>query len=461
MRLATFLHLRSIRLQLMAGYLFALLLAAGAIAAMLWYLFDWRSEDATVKKGLVLQADWIEEALQFDVRGRPLRLDSASDSAWMYAAMSDDLAYAVLDDSGKPLFSSTPHGRGLLAPAQVFGQRNRLSRLTIRDIPFTLLTRPLARNGATYYIQVARSDRLTTVLRQSFTRPALKTAFWVSVVSVVLLVGVVHLTLRRSLRPLQQASRAAARIGPGNLSRRLASAGLPSELAPLVDSFNAALDRLEHGFRVQQEFLAGAAHELKTPLSLIRAQIELNGDADRALLLNDIDMMARQVHQLLHLAEVSESHNYVFEPTSVQAVAVEVIGYLGRLAEPRQVVLHLASTVAEDWLVPADRSAVFILLKNLIENAIRHARVGGAVLLAIDGDCLYVQDDGAGIAAEDIPKLYTRFWRGADRRDDGAGLGLAICHEIVATHGWSIDAANVSHGARFTVHFSRKLATGK
>ena len=461
MPLVKSLHLRSIRLQLMAGYLFALLLAAGAIAAMLWFLFDWRAEDATVKKGLVLQADWIEETLQFGAHGRPVRLDPASNSAWMYSAMSGDLAYAVLDDSGKPLFSSAPDGRGLLAPGPEFGQRQHLSRLTIQNIPFTVLTRSLARHGATYYIQVARSDRLNTVLRQSITRPALKTAAWVSLVSLVLLVGVVHLTLRRSLRPLQEASRAAARIGPGNLSRRLAIAGLPSELAPLVESFNAALDRLEHGFRVQQEFLAGAAHELKTPLSLIRAQIELNGEADRAVLLSDIDMMARQVQQLLQLAEVSESHNYVFEPTSVQVVASEVIGYLGRLAEPRRVALRMSSTMLEGLLVPADRSAVFIMLKNLVENAIRHACVGGAVLLAIDEDHLYVQDDGAGIADKDFPKLYTRFWRGADRRDDGAGLGLAICHEIVATHGWSIDAANVWPGARFTVHFSPTPASGK
>ena len=461
MRLLNFLPLRSIRLQLMAGYLVALLLAAGAIALMLLYLFDWSAEDSTAKKGLVLQADWIEETLEFDANGTPLRLDPASDSAWFYGAVSADLQYEVLDADGKRLFGSAPHGGDLLHPDLWGNQLSQVSRRMIGGIPFSVLTRPLTHKGATYHIRVARSERLNTVLRDSIGRPVLKTAVWVSVVSLLLLVGVVHLTLRRSLRPLQEASEAAARIEPGNLSKRLDTSGLPSELTPLVESFNKALDRLERGYRVQQEFLAGAAHELKTPLSLIRAQIELGGATDRVALLGDIDMMARQVHQLLHLADVSESHNYVFAPTSVPVVAGEVTRYLARLADMRRVTLHMSSTVLEGRTAPADRSAVFILLKNLIENAIRHACVGGTVMVSIEDDCLYVQDDGAGIAAEDFPRLYARFWRGADRRDDGAGLGLAICHEIVATHGWSIAAANVWPGARFTVHFLNMLPTGK
>ncbi len=119
----------------------------------------------------------------------------------------------------------------------------------------------------------------------------------------------------------------------------------------------------------------------------------------------------------------------------------------------------MSSAMAEAVLIKADRSATFVLLKNLVENAIRHSHPGGTVIVAVEATCLYVQDGGDGIAPEDFPKLFARFWRSAERRDDGAGLGLAICHQIATTHGWVLTAKNVDPGARFTVTFAHALAT--
>lgn len=460
MRLSNLLKPGSIRLQLMLAYVVGFGLVLAVATAMVLYVFEWHSRDTTARKGLTLQAGWIEEAIQRNTAGRPVRLDPAAETAWIYTHIADDLKYAVLDGQGRALFGSASAG-ALTPPGLDFDQLPPIMRMTAGGVPFTLLTKRLPGKGSPYYLQVAGSDRINTLIRSSLVRPIYKTVAWVSGVSFLVLFGVVHLTLRRSLRPLQEASRAAARIEPSNLSSRVDTQGLPSELTPLVEAFNKALDRLEHGYRVQQEFLAGAAHELKTPLALIRGQIELGGFGDRAALLADVDMMARQVHQLLHLAEVSESHNYVFEATSLPAVAAEVIAYLGRLADRRRVSLHLSAQEQDGQPVLADRSAVFILLKNLVENAIRHASASGTVLVAIEDDIFYVQDDGPGIAEHDLHKLYVRFWRGADRRDDGAGLGLAICHEIVATHGWTIEAGNVWPGARFTIGLSKTAATGK
>jgi signal transduction histidine kinase len=137
------------------------------------------------------------------------------------------------------------------------------------------------------------------------------------------------------LKPLREASEAAARIEPRNLSARIVIRHVPVEFSPVIDAFNQALDRLATGYRVQQAFLEATAHELKTPLALLRAQIEMEGCDDRGALLRDIDQIARQVHQLLHLAEVSEDRNYRFESTDVAAVAENVVEYLSRLAERR------------------------------------------------------------------------------------------------------------------------------
>jgi two-component system, OmpR family, sensor histidine kinase QseC len=454
MRSAKFRALRSLRLQLMAAYLLALLLTAAVVGAFVYVQFTWNS-DASTPKGLKLQARWIEQALRFNADGVPTGLDADRNFPWIYESASDDVKYRVLDAAGAVLFASEPGATPIAPPGQAYDPMRPLFRVQLGGLPLDVLTVPVQRAGQTYYIQVARSERLMLLVRRAIGEPVLKSAAWTSVASLLIFGLVVYLTLKRTLRPLREASQGAARIAPGNLSSRLETAGLPTELSPLVEAFNMALDRLERGYRVQQDFLAGAAHELKTPLSLIRAQIELDGAADRASLLRDVDMMARQVHQLLHLAEVSEAQNYVFAPISLADVASEVTAYLGRLADLRQISLQLSSSVMDGRLIEADRSALFVMLKNLVENAIRHSPAGGAVTVAIEATGLYVQDAGNGIAPEDFPKLFARFWRSADRRDDGAGLGLAICHQIASTHGWSLAAQNVTPGAKFCVTFGR------
>src|ERR1700739_2460099 len=98
--------------------------------------------------------------------------------------------------------------------------------------------------------------------------------------------------------PARWAPDTSPRMSLRSLETRLSEAAMPRELRPLIRAFNEALDRLQQGYRVQQEFLASAAHELKTPLALIRGQVELSDSPDRDLLLGDIDRMARQVAQL-------------------------------------------------------------------------------------------------------------------------------------------------------------------
>lgn len=460
MRLAKLLKFRSIRAQLLAAYVLALLLAS-AVATLTFYVLCVWLVDAATKRELALQAEWIEQAIVLDQAGRPVGLDPAHSSLWIYASISDDLKYAVLDEAGKVLFSSGANGQAFVPAGHTFMQLPAMVNMQIAAISVDLFTMPVKLNGVTHYIQVVRSERLNSLVRHAIGWPMLKTAVWVGAASLLMLVCVVYLTLRRSLRPLHDASEAAARIEPANLSRRLETAGLPTELRPLVQAFNEALDRLERGFRVQQEFLAGAAHELKTPLALIRSQLELDATADRASLLADVDMMARQVHQLLQLAEVSEAANYVFEPVDLAAVARDVVAYLGRLADMGNVSLSVVSSVTADHKTEGDRSAIFVLLKNLVENAIRHSQPGGTVGVVIGEAGFYVQDSGRGIAPEHFPNLFTRFWRGPDRRDDGAGLGLSICQQIAATHRWTIDANNASSGARFAVNFPRNQEAGK
>jgi len=226
---------------------------------------------------------------------------------------------------------------------------------------------------------------------------------------------------------------------------------VPTEIAPLVESFNRVLDRLEQGYRTQQAFLASAAHELKTPLALIRAQIELmEGGEDRRALLNDVQHMTRQVQQLLQLAETSERYNYHFTEVDVAEVAREAVAYLQRMADSGAVSLQAPGhSVSVPWL--ADRSALFTLLKNLLENAIQHAPPGTSVRVAVGANALTVRDQGPGVSEVDRARMFTRFWRSAARRDHGAGLGLAICQEIAQAHGWTLSVHPAEPGLMLQV----------
>jgi signal transduction histidine kinase len=99
----------------------------------------------------------------------------------------------------------------------------------------------------------------------------------------------------------------------------------------------------------------------------------------------------------------------------------------------------------------ADRGALFTLLKNLLENAIQHTPAGTLVSVEVDATTLSVRDWGPGVPQDQLPKIFARFWRGHHRRDQGVGLGMAICQEIAVAHGWSLSAYRADPGLRVVV----------
>lgn len=395
----------------------------------------------------------------FDAAGMPIGFDErAAKAAWIFETMKDDLAYRVLDSSGKVVLQSQagaafwPSNGGKL-------ERPRPGRFDFDRAgkPFRGATEAIEHGGRRWYLQMAASARLAELLRLEFALPFM--GIGIMLFSSVLLVvfGVCALvTMRYVKKPLQDVSASAAAISPRSLHARLPSERVPTEIVPLVESFNRVLERVERGYRVQQEFLATAAHELKTPLALIRAQLELlDSDCDRESLLKDVAHMTRQVQQLLLLAEASEAHNYEFAPLDVLDVAREAANYLRRMAHAAGVDIAVSgSSDVVHW--QADRGALFTLLKNLLENACQHAPAGSLISVDVTQRSLSVRDRGPGVAADQLDKLFVRFWRGAHRRDHGAGLGLAICHEIAQAHGWTLQAQAGEPGLRLMLSTSER-----
>jgi signal transduction histidine kinase len=425
-------------------------LLAGALVVLVAPLFS----QYTLRLSAERFARQMSDCVEFGLDGRPTGFNAEKIEPWIFSSFARDVAVQIVDAQGRVVVRPAA-GATALPPVGAGGPpAARGFSFAHEGVAMHAAAAPVAHTGNAWYVQLAISDRLVLQLRESFGLPALRAGIVATgIVFLAVFLVATHLTLQRILQPLRAAASAAQRITPRTLDARLQAGDLPAELAPLVDAFNRALDRLQAGFRTQQEFLANAAHELKTPLALIRAQVELGpAIGPNALLLQDIDRMARQIQQLLHLAEASEPRNYRVETVDPHAAIAEVCAFMDRVAERHGVrIAQQIDGAAPHW--NADRGALFTLLKNLLENAIQHSPPGGVVTVLATGQGFSVADQGPGVPMENLGRLFDRFWRSAERRDDGAGLGLSICLEIARAHGWTIAARPGQVGLQADVRF--------
>ena len=449
--------IRSLSARLWLTSVAALMICVGAITAVIVYTFNHSPPEMFQRHADVRTAQLIANGLRFDSHGQPVAVELDEQSTWLFSVATNDLMYRVLDQRGHLLLTSGSAARGEPWGA---GSENPVTgnqeyrKVFIGGRPFDLATREAQHAGTRFIIQVATSAALDKALLRLKVKPIAGIVAWTVAIATVVFGLTLTFTVHRLLRPLRLASRAAVSITPSSLTMRLSDKGLPSEIKPLITAFNGALSRLENGFMVQQTFLASAAHELQTPLTLIRGQIELqSGIENKESIYREIDLMARQVRQLLHLAEVSESQNFAFGDVDHVDVADDVVTYFARKASAENVLLELDAPVVPS-LIKADRSALFILLKNLVENAINVTPAGGRVTVSVDEQSIKVSDEGCGIDADHLPFLFQRFWRAPDTGHDGAGLGLAICKEIAVAHEWRINVKRLPVGTAFSVMFS-------
>lgn len=424
--LPTSLHARLLTAYLAAWLGTALLLGIGLLAYQQGDPTRWADHTGAELAGQ------LADALVQDADGR-LTVAGPPDVVQRLAQMvPQELGYRVFDAYGRTLLWNAASTQADWSAAQVGAvAMTGPDSAAVAGRPMRIWTEAVPLPGGTVWVQVGVSERLITLIHSGKTGRIGRTVAGTVVLSILLLGVVQFFVLRKLLRPVRRLAREAEDIGhqPG---RRLDVAGLPAELQPLVQAFNQSLDSVELGYARQLRFMADAAHELKTPLALLRAQVELGEKP--AVLLDDIDHMTRQVQQLLLLAEVSELQSYRPDVLDVAAVVDNVGRFLQPLATRHGVVLSTQAGGAPEAL-RGDRDALFALAKNLAENAISCSPAGGTVRLTLSPTTLVVRDEGSGIAPAHFEHLFKRFWRAPSRRDRGAGLGLAICEAVSRAHG--------------------------
>lgn len=384
--------------------------------------------------------------------GGGVALDIPTELQPLYSGGYGLYAYAVLDSTGRVLFSSRNEGTALFPPEEARSGDWFMRRRSTGSVLFGISV-ARAVGDRLYWIQVGQDLAHRDVIIDDIVSTFFPRVAWITFPILLVLFLFDILIFRRALEPVRAASTTAAAIGPTRTDVRLPEQAMPAEIVPLVHAVNQALDRLEAGFRAQRDFTADMAHELRTPLSIMRARVDaLEPGAARDALRADVVAMTRTVSQVLDIAELESFVVREDARADLQLVCAEAVGLMAPLAVDSAKAISLSGAEGPVW-VRGHPEALFRAVRNLIENAIRHTPNGGTVDVEVWTDCVVrVLDDGPGVPESERESIFRRFWR-RDRHDAGGrGLGLAIAARVAETHGGSITVENRrGGGAAFTL----------
>jgi signal transduction histidine kinase len=446
----------SLALRLALGFTLAFALTALLVVVSQALLVE-RFGQLVTRMSLQGQAEDLFDGFILDDQKRVVGVRLEPGDAVGFDDFFANLKYRVLDQDGQVVASSEADRRSLLAGRSLAEQANFFGVVRFDDTVFFVGAWQRSVHGRPYVLQLARSDRFELLAREALTPAVLDTVLLLGGLSALIFAIAGALAIRSVLRPIRTVESAALRVGGRNLAARLPEDRLPAEIRPLVQAFNGVLQRLERSFQEQERFIANAAHELKTPLTLARARMEagLHDESDRARLLQDLDTMGRQVQQLLQLAQMADPQALRVAPVQPLEVVREVLHQLAFKAHRDDVTLHLQEP-ADAVQIEADAGALFILVKNLVENALDFSPPGSEVLVALDEAGLRVDDHGPGVPVDHRAQVFERFWRAPGQARSGSGLGLALVSEIATAHGWSVRCEEATGGgASFIVSWQR------
>jgi two-component system OmpR family sensor kinase len=411
-------------------------------------------------------------ALQSDPR-TPVRVHEIAPGTGRPSFARLDKFVQIIDLEGALVASGATLGTARLPAPPALLSRLRDGETvfgTVNDFgeePVRMVSLPVTVGQTRYAIQVAMSlDDAYAVLRAG--------RWLLFTMSLAILAGVGltgALLARQALRPIDQIVTRARRIGEGNLADRLPHPRTRDEIGRLVETLNDMLGRIERSFEGQRRFTADASHELRSPLSRLRAELEVTlrrrrevGEYEETLRssLEEVERLQQLIEELLELARIDTGQE--LEPPEPVAVCEIVEAAVAGIA-PEAVRRGVAVAVEPppELLVNAAPVAAKIALTNILDNAVKFSPSGGRVTVTVTAGraeaVIAVSDTGPGMAPDDLPRLFQRFYRGNASRStgvSGVGLGLAISRALVERQGGRISVAAVrENGATFSVHLPR------
>lgn len=459
----------SLRRRLVLAHLGAVLAIVAAAALLGWWQLSLSVRGQL--DGALLALAETEAVMLVETKGQPIHIHEAAPGTAPPSLVRLDRLVQIVDGSGKVLSRSANLGvASLPAPAELLeqlaeGQVVYQTLPHVSEEPLRMVSVPARVGGRLFGVQVAGSlDDANHLLHSAV---LLFTGLGAALLAAVGAVGMV--LARKIFGAVDDIALKARRIGEANLDERLPHSGEDDEIGHLVGTLNDMLDRLEQTFEVQRRFTADASHELRSPLSRLRTEIEvtLRRPRDAAdyvatlrSCLEEVGRMTSLVEELLMLARLDAGQEHAPpEPVALDVLAEEVRQRLAAAAREREVRVLLET--GEPVSARVAHGPAILVLANLLDNAIKFSPRGAQVIVRAgrEGDAasLSVADEGPGIPGEELPRLFDRFYRGAGARAEsveGIGLGLALAQSVARAYGGRVSAANrPGGGAVFTVVF--------
>ena len=431
-------HTDSLRRQLLKGLLWplAIILLTGSFFA---YFFALNS--AVNAYDLSLLNDALDISKQINVRDGKMTINLPPVASQMLQTNNQDrVSYAAWDESGQ-IFAGDPKFQ--MADMLVSEESHLFQDVELNGEKHRAMLLHGKAEGHAYYIAAAQTvhgrDHLTGEIFASILLPEALLA--------IVSIAAILLGVRRGLAPIlflrdEISSRSSNDLSP------IEESTAPAELAPIIHGINELLGNLATSFASHRRFIADAAHQLRTPLAGLSGQIEValkNPPADdKKLLLQLLTTTQRTTHlanQLLSLARLEHTEQFMYEVVTVdlQTVLLETAADFVSLGARKGIELDfdlLPCRVAGSPLMLRE------MISNLLDNAVRYTPKRGRISVSMNiiagNICLSIEDNGAGVAEEELVKLGTPFHRLPSDQAEGCGLGLAIVREIVRLHGAEI-----------------------
>lgn len=396
--------------------------------------------------------------------GRALKIIRAADKTY---------AVRVMDATGRVVAESPKMSAAL--PSEIFP-----TAISVRgERPTTLNYR--TENGKFLALVTAVSEvgghRLTLQLAQDRTHDERFTAHYAALLTgmlgsaVLTCAGIASLVTRRGLRPLKHLAEAVERVGATHLDERMPIDGWPDEIQPLAIGFNKMLARLEDSFTRLSQFSADLAHELRTPIAILRGEAEgaltkpRTSEEYREVIessLEEFHRLSAMIDNLLFLARAETSGSFNRNYFDGRSAIEEIREFYEAVSQDQGVEIQCRG----DGKVYADPGLFRRALINLITNALRFTPAGGSVTVALDrrngGSEVSVADTGCGISSQHVPNVFNRFFRGdAQRNSQGTGLGLAIVKSIMQVHDGDVSVqSELNEGTTVTLKFPDAKTNG-
>ena len=458
----------SFRTRLWVGHVvvLGLMLAIAALGA------DWALRRVILGRvdDEILALAHTEEAALKDDPTVPLRILELTPGPPSFARL--DKLVQITDLDGRVAARSASLGSSSLPTPPDLLARLRAGSVAFGTVtsfaePIRMVSMPTDVRGNRYVIQVAMS------LDDAYA--ATRIGRWLFLSMSLVILAVIGLTgallARRALRPIDQMVSRARRIGEANLADRLPHPGTADEIGRLVATLNEMLGRLERSFEVRRMFSADASHELRSPVSRLRAELEVALRRPRQAAeyeetlrscLDEVERVQGMIEELLELAHLETTDDAERpEPVAVTDLVAAALFAVQPRAESQGVAI--VAEALPDVLVNAAPVAAKVALTNILDNAVKFSPAGARVRVAVtaaDNEAVIaVSDAGPGVSPEEAERLFEPFYRGKASHATGAagvGLGLAISRVLVQRQGGRISLnGSGQEGATFSVHLPR------